>query len=110
MGHGQVEGEVEVDRLSLWIGQLSSPGASGDLFGFRQTSNLNHLVIEGDYSEVSEHRRPPRKGEYVTFLDAALVESGLAHRISQKRSLTTIQDITWSIQMGEDLKFITLGQ
>ncbi len=56
------------------------------------------LVIEGDYSEVSEHRRPPRKGEYVTILDAALVESGLAHEYL--REVIEDESVTWSITNG----------
>ena len=46
-------------------------------------------------SRKFEHRRPPRKGEYVTILDAALVESGLAGQYLEQ--ILPDQEITWSI-------------
>ena len=56
------------------------------------------LIVEGDFEEISEHRRPPRKGEHVSILDAALVESGLA--LHFLRDLIPGQEITWSIIDG----------
>ena len=94
-----------VDRLSLWIGQLSSPGIPRRFVRIPPDIKSKPLVIEGDYSEVSEHRRPPRKGEYVTILDAALVESGLAHEYL--RDVIDDDSVTWRSRMEEDLKFIT---
>ncbi|MGB1490536.1 MAG: hypothetical protein ACPG9O_00495, partial [Candidatus Poseidoniaceae archaeon] len=40
----------------------------------------------------------PRKGEYVTILDAALVESGLAHEYL--RDIIDDDSLTWSITNG----------
>ena len=47
---------------------------------------------------ASTHRRPPRKGEYVSILDAALVESGLANEFLVQT--LPEQDVTWSISSG----------
>ena len=91
-------GRGRVDRLSLWIGQLSSPGFPRRFVRIPPDIKSKPLVIEGDYSEISEHRRPPRKGEYVTILDAALVESGLAHEYL--REVIDDDSVTWSITSG----------
>ena len=91
-------GRGRVDRLSLWIGQLSSPGIPRRFVRIPPDIKSKPLVIEGDYFEDSEHRRPPRKGEYVTILDAALVESGLAHEYL--REVIDDGSVTWSITNG----------
>jgi len=91
-------GRGRVDRLSLWIGQLSSPGITRRFVRIPPDIKSKPLVIEGDYSEISEHRRPPRKGEYVTILDAALVESGLAHEYIS--NVIEDESVTWSITNG----------
>ena len=91
-------GRGRVDRLSLWIGQLSSPEVSRRFVRIPPDIKQKPLVIEGDFSKVLEHRRPPRKGEYVTILDAALVESGLAHEYL--REVIGDDEITWSISEG----------
>ena len=91
-------GKGRVDRLSLWIGQLSSPGIRRRFVRIPPDIKSKPMVIEGDYTEVSEHRRPPRKGEYVTILDAALVESGLAHEYLSH--VIDDDSITWSITKG----------
>lgn len=109
-------GRGRVDRLSLWIGQLSSPGVSRRFVRIPPDIKSKPLVVEGDYSEVSEHRRPPRKGEYVTILDAGLVESGLAHEYLQ--DIIDDDSIIWSITSGrrpqihhsKPLKFETPNQ
>ena len=91
-------GRGRVDRLSLWLGQLSSPNISRRFVRIPPDIKSKPLVIEGDFSEVSEHRRPPRKGEYVTILDAALVESGLANEYL--RDVIDDDSIIWSITRG----------
>lgn len=91
-------GKGRVDRLSLWIGQLSSPGVSRRFVRIPPDIKSKPLVIEGDYLEISEHRRPPRKGEYVTILDAALVESGLAHEYL--RDVVKDESLIWSVGNG----------
>ena len=91
-------GKGRVDRLSLWIGQLSTPGISRRFVRIPPDFKDKPLIIEGDFEQISEHRRPPRKGEHVSILDAALVESGLA--LHFLRDLIPGQEITWSIIDG----------
>ena len=91
-------GRGRVDRLSLWVGQLSTPGISRRFVRIPPDFKDKPLIIEGDFEEISEHRRPPRKGEHVSILDAALVESGLALHLL--RDLIPGQEITWSIIDG----------
>ena len=91
-------GRGRVDRLSLWVGQLSTPGISRRFVRIPPDFKDKPLIIEGDFEKISEHRRPPRKGEHVSILDAALVESGLA--LHFLRDLIPGQEITWSIIDG----------
>ena len=91
-------GRGRVDRLCLWVGQLSTPGLSRRFVRIPPDFKDKPLIIEGDFEEISEHRRPPRKGEHVSILDAALVESGLA--LHFLRDLIPGQEITWSIIDG----------
>jgi len=91
-------GRGRVDRLSLWIGQLSSPTVSRRFIRIPPDIKDKPLIIEGEFTEFSEQRRPPRKGEHVSILDAALVESGLAAQYLEK--VLPRQDITWSVSQG----------
>jgi hypothetical protein len=91
-------GKGRIDRLSLWIGQLSSPNASRRFVRIPPNLKDKPVVIEGDYSPISDHRRPPRKGEHVSIIDAALVESGLATEFL--RGTLQEQEIIWSISEG----------
>ena len=91
-------GRGRVDRLSLWIGQLSSPGIPRRFVRIPPDIKQKPLIVEGKKIEISDHRRPPRKGEYVSILDAALVESGLA--LKYLETVLPGQDITWSLIEG----------
>ena len=91
-------GRGRIDRLSLWLGQLSTPDVARRFVRIPPDIKQKPLIIEGDRQENSEHRRPPRKGEYVTILDAALVESGLAEQYLEM--ILPGQEITWSIAKG----------
>lgn len=91
-------GRGRIDRLSLWIGQLSSPGVSRRYVRIPPDIKDKPLVIDGDFQQFSPHRRPPRKGEYVTILDSALVESGLAEEFL--KSALPDDEITWSVTEG----------
>ena len=77
---------------------MSTPGISRRFVRIPPDFKHKPLIIEGDFEEISEHRRPPRKGEYVSILDAALVESGLA--LHFLKDLIPGQEITWSIVDG----------
>ena len=91
-------GRGRVDRLSLWIGQLSSPGISRRFIRIPPNLKDKPLVIEGNLEPISTQRRPPRKGEHISILDAALVESGLA--LEFLKTVLPEQEITWSISEG----------
>ena len=101
-------GRGRVDRLSLWIGQLATPEIARRFVRIPPDIKQKPLVIEGHFSEISEKRRPPRKGEYVTILDAALVESGLANQYLAE--VMPSQEITWSISGGRRPQLHHLGQ
>lgn len=90
-------GRGRVDRLSLWLGQISSKNISRRYIRIPPDTKQKPIIIEGDYSEISTHRRPPRKGEYVSILDAALVESGLANEFLK---MIESDEILWSISEG----------
>ena len=91
-------GRGRIDRLSLWLGQLSTPGISRRFVRIPPDIKDKPVVVEGNGNEISDHRRPPRKGEHISILDAALVESGLA--VEFLNSVLPNQDIIWSITQG----------
>ena len=91
-------GRGRIDRLSLWLGQLSTPGVSRRFVRIPPDIKEKPVVVEGNGNEISGHRRPPRKGEYISILDAALVESGLA--VEFLNSVLPNQEIIWSITQG----------
>ena len=91
-------GKGRIDRLSLWVGQLSSPTATRRFVRIPPNLKDKPIIIEGNYSEISSNRRPPRKGEHVSILDAALVESGLATEFLKE--VLPEQETTWSISGG----------
>ena len=92
---------------SLHVNNIQLDALRGVSKAFRNASDsfgdvdalLDRLEdFKEDFEEISEHRRPPRKGEHVSILDAALVESGLALHFLRK--LIPGQEITWSIIDG----------
>ena len=91
-------GRGRIDRLSLWLGQLSTPGISRRFVRIPPDIKDKPVVVEGNGNEISDHRRPPRKGEHISILDAALVESGLA--VEFLNSVLPNQEIIWSITQG----------
>ena len=91
-------GRGRIDRLSLWLGQLSQPGISRRFVRIPPNIKDKPTIVEGNLSEISDHRRPPRKGEHISILDAALVESGLATEFLE--AVLPGQDINWSISNG----------
>jgi len=91
-------GRGRIDRLSLWLGQLSSPNNERRFIRIPPTLKTKPTIVEGGISPSSSHRRPPRKGEHVSILDAALVESGLATEFLN--DVLPGQEVTWSISEG----------
>ncbi|MDP6870186.1 MAG: hypothetical protein QGI21_05385 [Candidatus Poseidoniaceae archaeon] len=91
-------GKGRIDRLSLWIGQLSKPSISRRFIRIPPDMKATPLIIEGNKSSNIEQNRLPRKGDYVTILDSALVESGLADEwLSQ---ILCNQELTWMVVNG----------
>ena len=84
--------------MSLWIGQLSSPNNERRFIRIPPTLKNKPTIVEGGISPFPSHRRPPRKGEHVSILDAALVESGLATEFLN--DVLPGQEVTWSISEG----------
>ncbi len=91
-------GRGRIDRLSLWLGQLSTPEISRRFVRIPPDLKDKPVVVEGNGNEISDHRRPPRKGEHISILDAALVESGLAAEFLN--SVLPNQEFIWSITQG----------
>ena len=97
-------GRGRVDRLALWLGSASLQGVARRFVRIPPQISNDPLVItggspitQGDGLPI-EKRRPPRKGERVTILDAALVESGLADDWLAKA--TKNSEIHWGVVQG----------
>ena len=91
-------GRGRIDRLSLWLGQLSSTQNENRFVRIPPELKNKPVVVQGETLPISGHRRPPRKGEHVSILDAALVESGLATEFLNQT--LPDQEITWSVVTG----------
>jgi hypothetical protein len=91
-------GGGRVDRLELWLGNVSTKGISKRFIRLVPTFGAANSVIEERTSESTIDRHSlltPRRNEWVTILDAALVESGLADAwISEQ--LSTAADVRWA--------------
>ncbi len=76
-------GGGRVDRLSVWIGAVSSV-AHRRYIRLPSDVNAEPIIIEGggpldEMESVPELKlAPPRRGGYISIIDSALVESGLA--------------------------------
>ena len=76
-------GGGRVDRLSAWLGGASSPDAARRFVRYPADGSLPLIVEGGRPLPLGEGlpdvvRRPPRRGEHVSLIDAALLASGLA--------------------------------
>ena len=91
-------GGGRVDRLELWLGNVSTKGISKRFIRLAPTFGAANSVIEERETEpTNEHHPllPARRNEWVTILDAALVESGLADAwISEQ--LSTAANVRWA--------------
>ncbi len=96
-------GRGRVDRLALWLGSAAIKGVARRFV--RIPPNIAeeaHIVSGGsplstDLSPVAK-RQPPRRGERISILDAALVESGLAEEWLQ--TVTKSEKISWGVAGG----------
>lgn len=77
-------GKGRVDRLALWLGGLANKALARRFVRISPDLKQEPFIIEGglklDIGEdipASSHRMPKR-GEYISILDSALVECGLA--------------------------------
>ena len=76
-------GGGRVDRLSAWLGGASSPEVARRFVRYPADGSLPLIVEGGRPLPLGEDlptlvRRPPRRGEQVSLIDAALLASGLA--------------------------------
>ena len=89
-------GGGRVDRLELWIGGVATPNVSKRFVRLSRTFGGDDAVIEqGD--DMKQERRtlqPARRNEWVTILDAALVESGLVDAWLSEQ-LSNVADTRW---------------
>ena len=91
-------GGGRVDRLELWLGNVATKGISKRFVRLAPTFGAANSVIEERETETRhEHHSllTARRHEWVTILDAALVESGLADAwISEQ--LSTAANVRWA--------------
>jgi hypothetical protein len=91
-------GGGRVDRLELWLGNVSTKGISKRFVRLAPTFGAANSVIQERETETRhEHHSllTARRHEWVTILDAALVESGLADAwISEQ--LSTAANVRWA--------------
>lgn len=76
-------GRGRVDRLALWLGAASAKNTSRRFVRIPPKLGEQPLILStsgknGGDSQLPKHLiHPPKRGEYVSILDAALLESGL---------------------------------
>lgn len=72
-------GRGRVDRLALWLGRVADPSAARRFV--RVPSSLADapvvLTSAATPEAIEARHHPPQRGEHVSILDAALMESGL---------------------------------
>lgn len=96
-------GRGRIDRLALWLGSASIKGTPRRFVRIPPNIADEAKIISGkiqlreDEAPVAK-RQPPRRGERVSILDAALVESGLAD--SWLQTVTKSERISWGVVDG----------
>lgn len=97
-------GRGRVDRLALWLGSISIVNVARRFVRIPPDIDSEPLIIDGGEpiqngdGIPTKSKRPPRKGERVSLLDAALVESGLAQ--SWLKEITKSESIHWGVVEG----------
>ena len=90
-------GGGRVDRLELWLGGVATPNISKRFVRLSRTFGGEDTIIE-QHESTQSHRHglnTPRRNEWVTILDAALVESGLVD-VWLGEQLSTAEDVRWA--------------
>ena len=90
-------GGGRVDRLELWLGGVATPNISKRFVRLSRTFGGEDTIIE-QHKSTQSHRHglnTPRRNEWVTILDAALVESGLVD-VWLSEQLSTAEDVRWA--------------
>ena len=90
-------GGGRVDRLELWLGGVATPNISKRFVRLSRTFGGEDTIIE-QHESIPSHRHglnTPRRNEWVTILDAALVESGLVDAWLGEQ-LSTAEDVRWA--------------
>ena len=90
-------GGGRVDRLELWLGGVSTPGVSKRFVRLSRTFGGEDTVIEQTAPiETPRHGlQSARRNEWVSILDAALVDSGLADAWLDQQ-LNSAADVRWA--------------
>ena len=72
-------GRGRVDRLALWAGLVAENSVLRRFVRVPPTLGQDPLILRTSEppEALSVHLQPPKRGEFVTLVDAALVESGL---------------------------------
>lgn len=96
-------GRGRIDRLALWLGSASIKGTPRRFVRIPPNIADDATIISGrvqlpDEDAPVAKRQPPRRGERVSILDAALVESGLADTWLQ--TVTKSERISWGVVAG----------
>ena len=72
-------GRGRVDRLALWLGGVADPNAARRFVRVPPSMAEAPVVLRSTAAtgDLEERHHPPKRNEYVSILDAALLESGL---------------------------------
>ena len=91
-------GKGRIDRLALWIGAISEPDVNRRYVRILPEPTSQPIEISGTL-EISEESQPykqsnkmPQRQEYISLIDAALCESGLAEIWLSQR----LEDFSWA--------------
>ena len=93
-------GRGRVDRLALWLGGIASKDAKRRFVRVPRSLAETPLVLSTDAERevLACRNHPPKRGEYVSLLDAALIESGLA--TSWLANVAGEDDVRWASVEG----------
>ena len=93
-------GRGRVDRLALWLGGVASKDVKRRFVRVPRSLAETPLVLSTDAEReaLACRNHPPKRGEYVSLLDAALIESGLA--TSWLANVAGEDDVRWASVEG----------